>query len=99
MDIHTHYYTPAFFQKVSDSGGQFSFGTVAGQTIITYNGARFFGITAPMTDVAKRIEDMDRVSGLTSKSFPLSTPNDASSRMRRASRDVAKLMNQTPTRT
>src|SRR5438034_10809453 len=26
-----------------------------------YNGARFFGITAPMTDVGKRIDDMDRV--------------------------------------
>jgi len=91
MDIHTHYYTPSFFQKVSDSGGQFSFGTVAGQTIITYNGARFFGITPPMTDVAKRIEDMDRVE-IDVEVVSLSTPNvffaDA-----KGQPDVAKMMN------
>src|SRR2546422_2696512 len=75
LDIHTHYYTPAYFQKISDSGGEFSFGTdPAGRTIITYNGARFFGITPPMTDVAKRIEDMDRV-GIDVEVVSLSTPN------------------------
>src|SRR5215831_11991807 len=91
-DIHTHYYTQAFFQKVSDSGGQFSFGRdLKGQTIITYNGTRFFGITGPMTDVAKRIEDMDRV-GIDVEVISLSTPNvffaDA-----KGQPDVAKLMN------
>src|SRR5690349_5383876 len=92
LDIHTHYYTQGFFQKVSDSGGQFSFGTdPKGQTIITYNGARFFGITAPMTDVSKRIEDMDRV-GIDVEVISLSTPNvffaDA-----KGQPDVAKMMN------
>ncbi len=92
FDIHTHYYTQAFFQKIKDSGGQFSFSTdPAGRTIITYNGTRFFGITAPMTDVAKRIEDMDRV-GIDVEVVSLSTPNvfftDA-----KGQPDVAKMMN------
>jgi len=92
LDIHTHYYTQSFFQKIRDSGGQFSFGTdPAKRTIITYNGARFFGITPPMTDVAKRIEDMDRV-GIDVEVVSLSTPNvffvDA-----KGQPDVAKMMN------
>lgn len=75
LDIHTHYYTQGFFQKIRDSGGQFSFATdPAGRTIITYNGSRFFGITPPMTDVSKRIEDMDRV-GIDVEVISLSTPN------------------------
>src|SRR5215813_13436803 len=75
LDIHTHYYTQPFFQKISESGGQFSFTTdPAGRTIITYNGARFFGVTPPMTDVSKRIEDMDRV-GIDVEVVSLSTPN------------------------
>src|SRR5690242_1040877 len=75
IDIHTHYYTQDFFKHVKDSGGQFSFATdPAGRTIITYNGARFFGITPPMTDVGKRIEDMDRV-GIDIEVVSLSTPN------------------------
>src|SRR4029079_1732130 len=32
-----------------------------GRTIITHRGARFFGVTPPMTDPAKRLQDMDRV--------------------------------------
>ena len=39
-----------------------------------YKGARFFGVTAPMTDVAKRVEDMDRV-GIDTEVLSLSTPN------------------------
>src|ERR1041385_4017638 len=92
LDIHTHYYTQVFFSKVHDSGGQFSFAnSPTGQTIITFNGARFFGITPPMTDVAKRIEDMDRV-GIDVEVVSLSTPNvffaDANGQP-----DVAKMMN------
>jgi aminocarboxymuconate-semialdehyde decarboxylase len=75
IDIHTHYYTQGFFQRIRESGGQFSFTTdPAGRSIITYNGARFFGITPPMTDVSKRIEDMDRV-GIDVEVVSLSTPN------------------------
>jgi aminocarboxymuconate-semialdehyde decarboxylase len=92
FDIHTHYYTPGFFQKIRESGGQFSFATdPTGRSIITYNGARFFGITPPMTDVAKRIEDMDRV-GIDVEVVSLSTPNvffaDG-----KGQPDVAKMMN------
>jgi aminocarboxymuconate-semialdehyde decarboxylase len=92
LDIHTHYYTPGFFQKIREAGGQFSFATdPTGRSIITYNGARFFGVTPPMTDVSKRIEDMDRV-GIDVEVVSLSTPNvffaDA-----RGQPDVAKMMN------
>jgi aminocarboxymuconate-semialdehyde decarboxylase len=92
LDIHTHYYTQGFFQKIRENGGEFSFSTdPTGRSIITYNGARFFGVTAPMTDVSKRIEDMDRV-GIDVEVVSLSTPNvffaDA-----KGQPDVAKMMN------
>lgn len=75
LDLHTHYYPPAYFERIERSGGDFSFGTSpTGQRIIRYRGARFFGVTAPMTDVAKRIEDMDRV-GIDTEVLSLSTPN------------------------
>ncbi|MDE3155589.1 MAG: amidohydrolase [Acidobacteriota bacterium] len=75
FDLHTHYYPEAFFQKIREVGGQFAFThSPTGQTIITYGGARFFGITPPMTDVSKRLEDMDRV-GVDVEVVSLSTPN------------------------
>jgi len=75
LDLHTHYYPPAYFERIERRGGDFSFGTSpTGQRIIRYKGARFFGVTAPMTDVAKRIEDMDRV-GIDTEVLSLSTPN------------------------
>jgi aminocarboxymuconate-semialdehyde decarboxylase len=75
LDLHTHYYPEVYFQKIRDSSSDFSFGqSPSGQTIITYRGARFFGITPPMTDVAKRLEDMDRV-GIDVEVVSLSTPN------------------------
>jgi aminocarboxymuconate-semialdehyde decarboxylase len=75
FDLHTHFYTEEFFRTISDLPSEFSFGTSSsGQTIITYRGARFFGVTPAMTDVAKRIEDMDRV-GIDVEVVSLSTPN------------------------
>src|SRR5713226_5705020 len=75
IDLHTHYYPPAYFERIERSGGDFSFGTSpTGQRIIRYRGARFFGVTPPMTDVAKRLEDMDRV-GIDTEVLSLSTPN------------------------
>jgi aminocarboxymuconate-semialdehyde decarboxylase len=75
FDLHTHYYPPAYFERIERSGGDFSFGTSpTGQRIIRYRGARFFGVTAPMTDVPKRLEDMDRV-GIHTEVLSLSTPN------------------------
>ncbi|HZS43660.1 MAG TPA: amidohydrolase family protein [Blastocatellia bacterium] len=75
LDLHTHYYPDAFFQKIREVRSEFSFDkSPTGQTIIKYNGARFFGITPPMTDVPKRIEDMDRV-GIDVEVVSLSTPN------------------------
>jgi aminocarboxymuconate-semialdehyde decarboxylase len=74
-DLHTHYYPPSFFDAIRAHGTDFSFGTdPTGRTIITYGGARFFGITPPMTDVGKRLEDMDRV-GIDVEVISLSTPN------------------------
>jgi len=75
LDLHTHFYTEAFFQTIRDLPSEFSFGTSSsGQTIITYRGARFFGVTPAMTDVSQRIEDMDRV-GIDVEVVSLSTPN------------------------
>ena len=75
LDLHTHYYPPAYFDLVRASGGDFAFDRdPAGRTIIKYRGARFFGITPPMTDPVKRLEDMDRV-GIDVEVVSLSTPN------------------------
>jgi aminocarboxymuconate-semialdehyde decarboxylase len=75
IDIHTHYYPEAFFQKIRELPGEFTFDKdPTGRTIIKYRGARFFGIQPPMTDVAKRSEDMDRV-GIDVEVISLSTPN------------------------
>lgn len=75
FDLHTHYYPPIYFDKIRELASEFSFDqSPSGQTIITYRGARFFGVTPPMTDVAKRLEDMDRV-GIDVEVVSLSTPN------------------------
>ena len=75
LDLHTHYYPPIYFEKIRDLPSEFSFDkSPSGQTIITYRGARFFGVTPPMTDVVQRIEDMDRV-GIDVEVVSLSTPN------------------------
>ena len=75
LDLHTHFYTQEYFQTIRNLPSEFSFGaSPSGQTIITYRGARFFGVTPAMTDVSKRIEDMDRV-GIDVEVVSLSTPN------------------------
>lgn len=75
LDLHTHYYPSIYFDKIRELRSEFSFGrSPSGQTIITYRGARFFGVTPPMTDVALRLEDMDRV-GIDVEVVSLSTPN------------------------
>src|SRR6266550_2759984 len=75
FDLHTHYYPPAYFEKIRELPSEFSFDkSPSGQTIITYRGARFFGVTPPMTDVSKRLEDIDRV-GIDVEVVSLSTPN------------------------
>jgi aminocarboxymuconate-semialdehyde decarboxylase len=75
IDVHTHYYPTVYFDRIRELPSDFSFGqSPSGQTIITYRNARFFGVTPPMTDVAKRLEDMDRV-GIDVEVVSLSTPN------------------------
>jgi aminocarboxymuconate-semialdehyde decarboxylase len=75
FDLHTHYYPPVYFDKIRELPSEFSFDkSPSGQTIITYRGARFFGVTPPMTDVAQRLDDMDRV-GIDVEVVSLSTPN------------------------
>ena len=75
LDLHTHYYPPEFFDRIREIPSEFAFGkSPTGQTIIKYRGARFFGITPPMTDPKQRLEDMDRV-GIDVEVLSLSTPN------------------------
>lgn len=75
LDLHTHFYTDRYFQAIRDLPSEFSFAeSSTGQTIITYRGARFFGVTPAMTNVSQRIEDMDRV-GIDVEVVSLSTPN------------------------
>src|SRR3989442_664119 len=92
LDVQTHYYPPAYFERIERGGGDFSFGTSpTGQRIIRYKGARFFGITAPMTDVAQRVADMDRV-GIDVEVVSLSTPNVFFAEGK-AQTDVARMVN------
>ena len=75
LDLHTHYYPDIFFQMLREIPSEFSFAKdPTGRTIITHRGARFFGVTAPMSDPNKRLEDMDRV-GIDVEVISLSTPN------------------------
>ena len=75
IDVHTHHYPAKFFELIERSGGDFAFAQdPTGRRIITYKGSRFFGITPAMTDIGKRIEDMDRV-GIDVAVLSLSTPN------------------------
>jgi aminocarboxymuconate-semialdehyde decarboxylase len=74
-DVHTHHAPAAYFELIERSGGDFSFAIdPSGQTIIRYRGSRFFGVTAPMTDAALRLADMDR-AGIDVAILSLSTPN------------------------
>jgi len=75
LDLHTHYYPESYFERIRELPSEFSFArSPSGQTIITYRGARFFGVTPAMTDVARRLADMDRV-GIDVEVVSLSTPN------------------------
>ncbi|HYY90013.1 MAG TPA: amidohydrolase family protein [Chloroflexota bacterium] len=75
FDLHTHHYTTDYFDAVRTSGGDYSFATAPnGQPIITLRGARFFGVTQPMTDMARRLDAMDQY-GVNVAVLSLSTPN------------------------
>lgn len=75
LDLHTHYYPESYFQMIRDTPSEYSFDKdPTGRTIIKHRNARFFGITPPMTDPAKRLEDMDR-TGIDVEVLSLSTPN------------------------
>lgn len=92
IDIHTHYYPEAYFQKIRDTPSDFSFDKdPTGRTIIKFRGARFFGIQPPMTDPLKRLEDMDRV-GIDVEVVSLSTPNVFFADARRQG-EVARMVN------
>jgi aminocarboxymuconate-semialdehyde decarboxylase len=75
FDLHTHHYTPVFFDAVRDSGGEYSFAKdPTGRDIITLGGARFFGVTPAMTDMRARLAAMD-AAGIDVAVLSLSTPN------------------------
>ncbi|MGH9391846.1 MAG: amidohydrolase family protein, partial [Vicinamibacteria bacterium] len=74
-DLHTHYYPKNYFDKIRELSSDFTFDTdPTGRTIIKLRGARFFGITPPMTDPEARLEAMERV-GIDVEVLSLSTPN------------------------
>ncbi|HLE63807.1 MAG TPA: amidohydrolase family protein [Pyrinomonadaceae bacterium] len=92
LDLHTHYYPQEFFDLIRKIPSDFTFDkSLTGQTVIKYHGARFFGVTPPMTDVAKRIEDMDRV-GIDVEVVSLSTPNVFFAEASRQA-EIARLVN------
>jgi aminocarboxymuconate-semialdehyde decarboxylase len=92
LDLHTHYYPEAYFQRIRDTPSEFSFDKdPTGRTIIKYRGARFFGIQPPMTDPARRLVDMDRV-GIDVEVVSLSTPNVFFAD-EKAQPDVARMVN------
>jgi hypothetical protein len=67
-----------FFKLLRDTPSDFSFDKdPTGRTIITHHGARFFGVTPPMSDPQKRLEDMDRV-GIDVEVISLSLPTSFS---------------------
>lgn len=75
FDLHTHHYTPAFFDAVRDRGGDYAFTKdPTGRDIITLHGARFFGVTPAMTDLDARLAAMD-AAGIDVAVLSLSTPN------------------------
>ena len=75
IDVHTHHYTPAFFEAVRTSGGEYAFAKdPTGRDIITLRGARFFGVTPAMTDLRARLDAMD-AAGIDVAVLSLSTPN------------------------
>jgi aminocarboxymuconate-semialdehyde decarboxylase len=74
-DLHTHFYPKTYFDKIRELSTDYTFATdPTGRTIIQLRGARFFGITPPMTDPDARLEAMDRV-GIDVEVLSLSTPN------------------------
>lgn len=74
-DLHTHYYPKSYFDRIRELSSDFTFDVdPTGRTIIKLRGARFFGITPPMTDPQARLEAMDRV-GIDVEVLSLSTPN------------------------
>ena len=92
IDIHTHYYPEVFFELLRKIPSEFSFAKdPTGRTIITYQGARFFGVTQPMSDPNKRLEDMDRV-GIDVEVISISTPNIFFADETRQS-EVARILN------
>jgi aminocarboxymuconate-semialdehyde decarboxylase len=92
IDIHTHYYPEIYFRMLQEVPSEFSFGQdPTGRTILTYQGARFFGVTPPMTDPSMRLADMDRV-GIDVEVISLSTPNIFFADERRQP-EVARIVN------
>ena len=92
LDLHTHYYPQGYFDKIRELSSEFSFDKdPTGRTIIKFRGARFFGITPPMTNPEERLEAMDRV-GIDVEVLSLSTPNVFFA-PKEHQRDIARMVN------
>ncbi|QTX06001.1 amidohydrolase family protein [Agromyces archimandritae] len=61
IDLHSHFYPKEFFDIIEEADSDFSFGVgTDGMRFIAYQGARFFGLTEPMSRMDLRLEAMDR---------------------------------------
>jgi len=77
IDVHNHFYPNRFLERLQTDGG--SAGIIVekdewGRPIIVQKGNRVVTITPPMSDVQKRLEDMDRV-GFDVQILSLSIPS------------------------
>ena len=77
IDVHNHYYPSNFLKKLEKDGSQVGLEILKdawGRTILAQNGTKVVTLTAPMTDVQARLDDMDRV-GFDMQILSLSIPS------------------------
>jgi len=77
IDVHNHFYPNRFLERLSAEGGSAGVSVEKdewGRPIIVQNGNRVVTITPPMSDVGKRLTDMDR-AGFDVQILTLSVPS------------------------
>ncbi len=77
IDIHNHFYPAAFLEKLEKDGASVGMEVQRdewGRRILVQHGNRVVTITAPMTDIGLRLEDMDR-AGFDQQVLTLTVPS------------------------